>query len=284
MLDRPLASLPLRLILLLALLPGCQAFHQYRPVSVQARDAETGQPIPAAEVHISYPLANPSMAPVLGSGTTQNDGIVHLRAAPYGELGIQVAVAAAGYMPEEMDVPIETVKAIEPAGWFETVENRPPSFVVSLYADPRPEVELIVPAMYRGIVKAEIQIQPDLRCPPRQRAFSYVVPPTGSVQIKGPPLLAHAFAPGFTLKYADGVPLNRSAEGSQIGYWWLRTEGKVECFFVGTAKEFSFQNPDRSEPKDPTRAHAGGRGQGGRGHGRRGGNQQPADAQPSGSP
>jgi hypothetical protein len=254
-------------------------FHSYRPVTVLARDAETGKPIAAANVQISYPLADSRVGPSPSGGSTQNDGVAHLRAAPYGDLGIKVAVAANGYMSEDVDYPVAAVEAIEPAHWFEAVERRPANFVVALYADPAPEVELIVPPLYRGVVKVEIQPQADLRNPPGQRSFRYVVPPSGYVQVKGPALLAHAFAPGFTLKYADGAPLEKAAKGSQVGFWWLRTEGKVECFFIGTEKEFSYQNPDSSQPKEAKDTRSSGRGQGGRGHGRRGGNQQPADSQ-----
>jgi hypothetical protein len=243
-------------------------------VAIQARDAETGKPISDAAVRIFYPLADPSFAPSRAEGTTGADGVVHLRAAPYGELGIKIAVDANGYFAEDIAMGVAAVEAIEPAHLFETVENRPVTSVVALYAKPAPEVELILPSCYRGLVKVQVHAEPGVPFLPGQRRFEYAVPMSGVVQVHGPALLAHAFVPGFTLKFSDGTPLNPGAKGSFVGYWYLRCEGEVYCFFVGTEKEYAFQNPDRRNESETTKDNSrSGRGQGGRGRGRRGGNQ-----------
>jgi hypothetical protein len=274
---RPARALPG--LVLLAVVPGCSFFHSYRPAPVLVQDAETGRPITAAEVHLRYPLTDPTYAPSAESGTTREDGVAHLRAAPYGKLGIQVSAAASDYLPEAVDFSAEDVAALEPASWFEEVQKRPARFVVALFAAPRPEVELVLPPFYRGVVKADLQVQPGLHAQPGQRSFHYVVPPSGVLQEEVPPLLAHALAPGFTLTYADGVPLTRGAQGSAVGYWWLGTEGNAQCFFVGTAQEFAYRNPDKPSPKDSRPSGRGQGGSGGRGRGRRGGNPQTSDSQ-----
>jgi hypothetical protein len=85
----PRLTRPLLFAALLAVAPGCQAFHSYRPVPVLVRDAESKQPIPGAHVRISYPLMEPAYAPPAdSSGPTGADGVARLRAAPYGEAGI----------------------------------------------------------------------------------------------------------------------------------------------------------------------------------------------------
>src|SRR5262245_60021511 len=127
--------------LLQACLTGCQAFQGYRPVAILARDAETQQPIPGAEVHISYPLVRSSFAPQDAVGTTGKDGIVHLQVAPFGDTGVQVEASANGYLCEEKIVSVEAVQRLEPARYFEAVDQRPVSFVLEMYAEPRPAVE-----------------------------------------------------------------------------------------------------------------------------------------------
>ena len=53
---------PRFLTLALALAPGCQALHPYRPVPVLVRDAETKEPIAGAQVRVSYPFTDPKLA------------------------------------------------------------------------------------------------------------------------------------------------------------------------------------------------------------------------------
>src|SRR5580704_490058 len=149
---------PACLILVLAFAPGCQVFHPYRPVPVLVRDAETKEPIPGAEVRITYPFTDPELAPWDSVGRSADDGIARLRAAPYGT-GILMEVTAPGRLSEHKDLSADAVGAIEPAGWFESTDRRPASQVIELYAEPRPTVELVVPAGYRGLVRAEIRVQ-----------------------------------------------------------------------------------------------------------------------------
>jgi hypothetical protein len=184
---------------------------------------------------------------------------------------VTVAVTAPGYMPEEKDLPADAVRAIEPAHLFESIDHRPAGVVVELYADPRPTVELVLLPGYRGLVRAEVIIQDDAACPPGQRRFSAVVPPTGVVQVVGPPLLRRVFAPDFSARYADGAPLSQNAKDTEIGYWWLKCEGSVQIFFIGTPKEFEDLRRSQ-EPQDAglKRTSGGGKGEG-KGGGRRGG-------------
>jgi hypothetical protein len=225
-------------VLLLAAGPGCQALYSYRPVEVLARDAETRQPIPGAVVEISYPLSPTSSAPWNSSGTTGEDGTARLQAAPCGDAGIMVAVRADGYLFNEKNLPTEAVTAAEPGPRFGAGEPRPVHFVVDLYAGPQPTVELVLPVGYRGLVKVEVQVRDDAPCQPGQRCFRYVVPPSGVVQVTGPPLLRCVFCSDFRARYADGTPLGKDAKGQEPGFWWLRREGVYECFFVGTRAEY----------------------------------------------
>ncbi len=217
---------------------GCQAFHSYRPVGVLVRDAETKQPIPAAQVAIHYPAAPSAMAPTELSAATGNDGVARLQAAPYGPLGISVTACASGYQPEELDMGVEAVRAIKTAGWFEHTERRPAEMVVELDPEPRFGVELIVPVGYHGLVKADVQPQDDALCPPRQRCFRAEVPPDGVVRIKGPPVLRRVQILDFKARYSDGTALGSDMDAVKVGFRWLKREGNVQCFVIGTQAEY----------------------------------------------
>ena len=253
---------PLYPILLLALAPGCQAFHQYRPVAVQVRDAETKKPIPGAVVHISYPLTRPSYAPYDSTGPTGGDGIARLRAAPYGDEGILIEAAAEGYLAENKHLSIEAVQAIAPAHFFEDVNRRAANDVLELYAGPSPTVELVVPTGYRGIVKAEMLIQADATCPPGQRTFSYEVPPSGVIQVVGPSLLGRVGPSDFRARYVDGTPLTSHVREAEIGYWCVKCEGNFLHFLVGTRSEYDALRPSQIMKDADAKRSTGGKGSG----------------------
>ncbi|HEY1861862.1 MAG TPA: hypothetical protein VGG61_15990 [Gemmataceae bacterium] len=276
-LARPLSCLAF----LLAAVPGCQALHDYRPVSVQARDAETKQPIPGAQVRISYPLTEHAVAPADSTGITGVDGVAQLRAAPYGHAGISVETTAPGYMFENKTVTVQAVQEIEAPSFFGKDAPRPVNFVVEMYAEPHPTVELVVPAGFRGLIKAAMQFRDDAPCAPGQRTFTYDVQPSGSVQIIGPPLLRRVLAPDFRAKSPDGTPLPGHPENANLGFWWLRSEGNTQFFWVGTQLEYdnihhADERQGTGEPKVSSTPKAAGRG------GHRGGKGNPSGDQSAG--
>jgi hypothetical protein len=264
-----LARCLLWLPLFLGLAPGCQALYRYQPVDVLARDAETGKSIAGAQVHLSYPLASPAYAPWDCNGTTDNTGIAHVRAAPYGDAGVLVEVHAGGYLLEEKNLAVEAVQA-----------SQPTQLVVDLFAAPRPTVELVVPVGYRGLVKATVVIKEDAVSPPGQRRFTFTVPPSGVVQVAGPPLFRRVHASEFTARFTDGTPLSRQPPLLEVGLWALRSEEGCYTFVVGTQSEYDDyrryeirEEAGQSHPSSP--GQPGGRGR--HGGGRKGG-QTPDDS------
>jgi uncharacterized membrane protein YgcG len=252
----------------------------YRPVVVQARDADTKKPIPGAEIRLSYPLADPSVAPWQSVGTTGSDGTTQLRVAPYGDVGVLLDANALGYMTDQKNYSIDAVKAIKSPWFFESAGQRPVSFVVELYAEPFPGVELVLPNGYRGTVKVAVKIQDDAPYKPGQRLFSYEVPASGILQLTGPPLLRRVYSPDFHARYADGTILNRQAKDDEMGFFSLKSEGGFDYFLVGTKAEYdAFRHAEEKEatPKTLSMGSKGGgkgrRGGGGGGGGGRGGNQ-----------
>jgi hypothetical protein len=269
-------------VLLLALASGCQAFHSYRPVSIEARDAETGQPIPDAHVRITYPFTDSTFAPSEAVGLTAANGIVRLKAAPTGEIGVYVTGTANGYMQEEKNLSVAEVKSISPAGLFEKVDKRPVNVVLAMYAAPSPKVELVVPPGFRGMIKAEVDVRGDAPRVPGQRLFRFEVPDSGSVHLVGPPLLGRVTPITYSAKFADDSPLSVGASKSEIGFWWLKRQGGAEVFFVGTKSEYEVENPPPPRGSQQAGGGSSGRGQGGRGRKHGGGSQSPSDSSSSG--
>jgi hypothetical protein len=196
---------------------------------------------------------------------TNAQGIAHLQAAPYGDFALHLAADARGYLPEGQSISVKEVEAIEPAHLFEATDKRPVCFVLALYAGPTPTVELVLPPLYHGPVKAEVLIREDAPCPPGQRCFCRDVPPTGVVGVTGPVLLRRLTSLDYRLKYADGTALTRNACESDVGFWWLKQEGGDQYFFVGTAKEYASAHPE-SIVKESQHSNGGRGSGGGRGH------------------
>ena len=225
-------------VLLLALAPGCQVLYRYKPVPILVRDAETKAPIAGAEVHISYPLIRPSTAPYESVETTAQDGMAHLRAAPGCDAGIVMTAAAKGYMSEERSVLAETIRDLPSPPLVKTADPPPAPFVVELYAEPHPTIELVVPAGYRGVVECTVEIQEDAPFPRGQRCFSCEVSSSGVARLKGPPLLRRVSALDYRAKFADGTPLSHQAEASALSLRSLKCEGSTQFFAVCTQAEY----------------------------------------------
>jgi hypothetical protein len=245
----------------LLLAAGCLSMHHYRPVAVTVQDAETKQPVAGANVRIWYPMALEGLAPYDSSGTTGADGIARLRAAPYKDSGFLVETTAKGYLFEELSLPPELVRP--PAKGDDPGDVR---VVVELFAEPSPAIELVVPAGYRGVVKADVQIQADAVYPPGQRVFRYEVSASGAVVVNGPPLLRRVTPAGFRARYVDGSALGQPTDGT-VGFRWLRHDGDVHFFVVGTQLEY---NSIRGSEEEESRPRGGGKGESrGGGHHRR---------------
>jgi hypothetical protein len=135
---------------------------------------------------------------------------------------------------------------------------------MEMLADPAPAIELIVPAGYRGQIKANIQVQADVPLTPGQRSFSYPVPPSGELVVTGPPLFKHVAPANVRVKFADNAPLTQWAKQSEIGYWLLKTEATTYFFLIGT--QWDYDAYRRSIQPGGSHGSGQGGGQGKRGH------------------
>jgi uncharacterized membrane protein YgcG len=260
-------------LILLVIGPGCSSLPVGRPLPVEVVDAETHQPIRSANVLVSYAFSPSAWSNADSSGVTSKDGIARLRLASGDDPAVTVEVAAMGYLSEDKPLAADAVRKIEPAHWFESTDHRPAAVVVELYAEPRPTVELILPVGYHGKVKAHVAVRDDVPPRPGERQFAFQVQPDGTVEVVGPPILHRIFAPDFHLGYVDGAPLTQNARDSEIGYWWLKAEGDVQVFLVGTKADYNaaVKAGEATSVGTQQSGGSGGKGGGRRGGGRRGG-------------
>ena len=278
-----LARRLVHVVFLVAAAPGCQVFTAYRPVEVLVQDIESKQPIPGATVHLSYPSTPRGDAPRESTETTRENGVAVVQIAPCSDLDILVEVQAPGHLSEYKNLPMEAARELGSGHWYQQADERPIHIVMELYADPSPTVELVLPAGYHGVVRVEMQSRNIVPSPPGQRCFRYNVSAAGDVQIVGPPLLRRVAAPDFRAVYADtGVSLSREARGSEVGLWWLHTEGSNLLFLVGSQYDYeNYRGYESMEPATKQAMSGGGKGKGGGRGGRHG--QQPPDGGSAGS-
>src|SRR5262249_17291380 len=135
------------------------------------------------------------------------------------------------------------------------VELRPANFVVEMYAEPRFAVELVVPVGFRGLIKADIQIDENAPCPPGQRCFRYEVPSSNTVLIKGPTVLRRVSPSNYQARYPGGALLGTKMDLVTVGFRWLKRDGNENYFVVGTQSEYD-QFRRRLAPNEAGAKHA----------------------------
>lgn len=247
------------------LIPGCQVFSPEQTLAVQVRDAETKKPIATAEVYLCQRLKDEEVEPCRSKGGfTQGDGIVRLRAESGGENGLQVQVVAPRYLPDNVNVSADALKTALNAASSAKGERHNPDVVVEVYAEPAFSVELLLPPGYRGLVKAELQIQDNLSVPPGQRCFRFPVSASGDVQVRGPALLRRVPPTDFRARYVNGPLLASTLDAEKVGFRWLKGGGNYHSFVVGTQLDYEVLHSQLAP--EETRAAANDGAKGGRGH------------------
>jgi hypothetical protein len=202
---------------------GCHLLEN-RPLTVLVRDAETGKPVPGAEVSLLDGCMY--VAPVLHDtcqGTTGQDGTVRFFPDPYENDQVQVAARADGYLSHARRLPREAARG---------------HVTVDIYVKPEPTVELVVPDGYRGVVKAEVHTLSRGQCRPGQRSFSFPVPANGIVEVYGPEFLLDFGYGDFHARYAGGAPLELDPADDRVGLREVTTVGADHYFVVGGPKEY----------------------------------------------
>lgn len=254
---------------------GCQSMYPTVPVVVTIRDAETKAPLSSAEVAFLYPTDDTSSHARDSSGKTNTNGIAQIKAATGDDALPQVKISAAGYLTEQKSLSGETLRAIKEANPFMSFASHPNPVEVAfeVFHGPPPSVELILANGYRGMVKVEVRIREDVVYEPGQRVFSRNVPTNGVVQVEGPPVLRYDRGPVYCARYGDSNVLlpTQDLKDDEIAFRWLRSEGRIEIFVVGTRSEWENYRRSAAKVSGGDSGSGKGGGGGGGGGGRRGG-------------
>lgn len=219
----PASSLSTGVILLLSTcLGGCLKFYGYCDVTVAVHDAETGKPIPNAQVDLHYLYMMVINAPKPTSGKTGNDGQAVIRAASFETQDWNVS--ADGYLPDNRyDIDKES------------------SLDFRLYRKPAPMVTIIVPNDFRGPLMVERrQIKEPIRDTPGHRQFTFHTSSNGLVLIAATQLLMRVRPSEFTAAFENGKPIqnaNRSTGSYETALREVTSSGPRILFIVGDEED-----------------------------------------------
>ncbi|HEY2910104.1 MAG TPA: carboxypeptidase-like regulatory domain-containing protein [Gemmataceae bacterium] len=269
------------LLLLVPASPGCLSLHRPQPVPIQVVDAETHAPIAGAKVRLWCPNRLHEKLGDEANAVTNDDGQALLRASSRKDLGIVIEVSAPGYGLEEIEF------RSEPAADGAAVGT-----LVAMFANPRPTVEFVLPIGFQGLFKAEIVSQENSeRVGQREFSAAVLMPQdvavaayipvgmahgvNGVAKLVGSPVLQHGLGPLYRAKFADGKPLPNEPRPSEIGIHFLKKEGDMHYFVVGTLEDWKAQRKALNMDLPASNSHGhrsgGGGGGGGGGRGGRGG-------------
>lgn len=209
---------------------GCGMFHDYRPVDVLVRDAETKQPIPYARVTMEYQdFVNP-FAPYCSEDVTKEDGTARMWVAAY-HVPLEIIVRAEGYLSEWQRLPCRDIPGLAP----DAANRSATPFVLEIFAGPPPTLEFVVPDGYRGIVLARYSKDDETEKLAGKRHFTYFVPHTGIVSVKHRRLVDRPHtAVKVDAHYADGKPLPVFPEDSTVGFRFFSVAQNGQVYVVGT--------------------------------------------------
>jgi len=223
--------------LLTAALAGCGLFREYRPVTIQVIDGETRQPLPGAEVSVSYPNMLDFTAPTPVSGVTDGRGAVTLEVGEY--CNKQLSAERAAYS--------QVGRVVLRPGFIAALpreaSRRDVHYILELWADPNPVVEFVIPPGYRGPIKARFEPANSQDFQPGQRVFQCRIDEAGRVTVKAPKLVdGNSHSTKFAARCEGGnlLPEGRDSKPDEVA---LRSVNSgypnqlTRLFIIGTQVE-----------------------------------------------
>jgi hypothetical protein len=217
----------LRIALMSLAFTGCRLTRPDPATGVLVRDAETGQPVPAAVVRVSNFVPTSGTRAPDASAPTGADGLAWVRVPATENESAIVAVSADGYLP--------AVISLRNNGPGADPGSR---HVAEVFAGPRPTVELVLPKDYRGPIRVEVVPGDGPTTDPGLRTFRYDVPAAGLVRVEGPPVLRLLLKQDIRAVYADGSELSRNGHELDVAFRWVRSVAGGEEFVVGSKADW----------------------------------------------
>jgi hypothetical protein len=220
---------------------GC---YRYHAASITVFDAETDKNIEGAHIRTEYNRALLHQGPRTSHGVTNQNGFTRIEVAD-DPLGTGIDVSKEGYLERGMMIYPEGKPAV--TDFPGTTHRKWPydSLRVGLYAKPYPQVMLVLPNAYRGLLRiAEGGKARDLPCPPGKRLFEFAVDPAKTTSVYPIPYLGgDPYVRVSSARYVDGSPLSilrNGGEPDKVALRLLRygnVPPDVTLFFVGTHQE-----------------------------------------------
>src|SRR5437762_8416454 len=207
---------------------GC---YSYRTITAKVVDAETGQPISGAVVRTDYNQGLWHVAPSTSRGVTGTNGTTRIRVAKDPN-GIPISPEADGYLDYWGDGvypdgrPYSTPYTELPRWPFDAV-------TLSLYAEPAPQVVLIVPDGYTGPIPVGTGYGKRGNPWPGRRIFEVPWKPGRTVSLRDLPQMNGSPLTVTSVRYASGRDLPFGIPRTEGIAWWRMPGG----LFIGSWEE-----------------------------------------------
>lgn len=214
---------------------GCSASppsHSYRVVTFIVRDAETHHPIPGAVVSSDYNQDPIHLLPRRAHGVTGADGTTRIRVAkdPH---GIFIAAEAKGYLDYWAGGVLPDGRRSSSDRYTELPRWPFDAVTLTLYAEPAPQVVLVVPDEYTGSIPVSRGYGRRGNPWPGRRVFEFPWEPGKTASLRGLPQM-HGLPPMVTrVRYANGQEVPRGVPRTDGVGWWYTGAG----VFIGTWDE-----------------------------------------------
>jgi hypothetical protein len=202
-------------------LQGC---YTYKTVAVKVVDAESGEPVPGANVWVGFENIGITYTPLFflapskeHSAVTGPDGLASLRVhngyPPW-------SITAPGYIAFRKHVEDGRV----PKEYSRARVGKRRVYVAKLYGEPRPEVWIVVPDNYSGPIRMRrTVVRRDVVTATGQRVFEFNASAEGDVFIETPPVLGPTVFSVF-----DDLRF-RYASGQEIPRWPFMGRGRLRA-------------------------------------------------------
>jgi hypothetical protein len=216
---------------------GCGLSHEYRPMRVLVRDAETKEPVPGAEVEGWYFTMLDVFGPFRPEGVTDANGVTTLWVGP--DRGFTLRVDEPGYLMTDADKDHRYFLTLPKKGGPND-DPRRIDHVIDLPPSPKPTFVVVVPKGYRGLLRVRFEPTEDASFTP-QRTYIVRADQDGRVVVRVPKsvyLTEHGREIAARERDGAKVPWDaRCPRSEEVALRHLGSTEDTELCLIGTGPE-----------------------------------------------